>query len=314
MKLEPAVVEWLLEGDPAIRWQVKRDLLDAPAREVEAERAKVATEGWGKALLGEQAADGSWGGGLYTPKWTSTFYTLLQVTAMGIGREHPQARAAAALLFEKGLCADGGIRLWGNHTIRETRDGRVGELCVTGMGLRMFSACLEDPREAGPAARCLTGSELADGGWNCQRRSRHGSFHTTISVLEGLREWCLAVGSADAEAAGAKGREFFLEHRMFRSHRTGEVVKEAMTRFTFPYHWHYDVLRGLDYFASVKAPRDERLAEAIELVHARRKPDGRWAMQNRYAGKEYFVMEANREPSRWNTLRALRVLRWWEGA
>jgi hypothetical protein len=306
------VIDWLLEGDPAIRWQVMRDLQDRPAREWERERAKVATDGWGKRLLAEQAPDGSWAGGLYTPKWTSTFYTLLQLAAMGLPGDNTQARAGAQLLLDRGLCADGGLH-YIHRVTRPAGPRSSGELCVTGMGLRMLATYLAEPRAAEPLVRCLVRAQLADGGWNCQRSSNHGSFNTTISVLEGLREWASATdGASGVEVAAAHGCEFFLTHRMYRSHRTGKVVKEQMTRFTFPYHWHYDVLRGLDYFQSVDAPRDERLVDAIELVNARRKPDGRWTMQGRHHGREYIVIEANGEPSRWNTLRALRVLRWWE--
>lgn len=311
--MDAAVIDWLLEGDPAIRWQVMRDLQDRPAAEVARERAKVVTHGWGAALLALQSPDGSWGGGLYGPKWTSTFYTLFQLRAMGLPPGNPQAALAAALLFDRGLCADGGLRLWGNHLVRPTRQGRLGEICETGMGLSMLATYLPDPGRVAPLVQCLLDTQTSDDGWNCQRSSNHGSFNTTISVLEGLREWSEATGGGpEVDAAAARGREFFLAHRLYRSHRTGEVVKESMTRFTFPYHWYYDVLRGLDYFQSVEARRDERLADAIELLASRRKSDGRWLMQNRHYGKEYFVMEPAGEPSRWNTLRALRVLRWWE--
>jgi hypothetical protein len=307
------VIDWLLEGDPAIRWQVMRDLQDRPRKDWEPERAKVASEGWGAALLAEQAPDGSWGGGLYGPKWTSTFYTLFQLTAFGLPRGNPQASAAATLLFEKGLCADGGLRLWGNHLVRPSRQGRLGEICETGMGLSMLANYLPRPGDAQPVAECLLAAQTPDGGWNCQRSSNHGSFHTSISVLEGMRERSASTGgSPRIEEAADRGREFFLNHQMYRSHRTGEVVKDAMTRFTFPYHWYFDVLRGLDYFQSVDAARDERLADAIKLLESRRQADGRWPMQNRHHGKEYFVLEPNGEPSRWNTLRALRVLRWWD--
>jgi hypothetical protein len=307
------VIDWLLEGDPAIRWQVMRDLQDRPRKDWEPERAKVASEGWGAALLAEQAPDGSWGGGLYGPKWTSTFYTLFQLTAFGLPRGNPQASAAATLLFEKGLCADGGLRLWGNHLVRPSRQGRLGEICETGMGLSMLANYLPRPGDAQPVAECLLAAQTPDGGWNCQRSSNHGSFHTSISVLEGMRERSASTGgSPRIEEAADRGREFFLNHQMYRSHRTGEVVKDAMTRFTFPYHWYFDVLRGLDYFQSVDAARDERLADAIKLLESRRQADGRWPMQNRHHGKEYFVLEPNGDPSRWNTLRALRVLRWWD--
>src|SRR5216683_1444287 len=156
---------------------------------------------------------------------------------------------------------------------------------------------------------------MPDGGWNCRRfdGASHASVHTTISVLEGLRLYEEYRGRAAraVQAAQRSGREFLLAHRLFRSHQTGEIIKPAFTRFSFPPRWHYDILRALDYFQAVDAPRDDRLAEAIEIVHRGRGADGRWLLQNRYAGKTYFEMERLGAASRWNTLRALRVLKWW---
>ncbi|MEX2080958.1 MAG: hypothetical protein WEC33_05030, partial [Dehalococcoidia bacterium] len=216
--MDRSVIEWLLEGDPAIRWQVMRDLQGRPEREVERERAKVATEGWVAALLAEQAPDGSWGGGLYSPKWTSTFYTLLLLTAMGLPPGGAQATAAADLLLRRGLCADGGLHYRGGLH-KPANPGRIGELCVTGMGLRMLATYLPDPGQVEPALRCLLQTQLADGGWNCVRKSAHGSFNTTISALEGLAAWSGATGGGEEVAAAEeRGREFFLVHRMFRSH------------------------------------------------------------------------------------------------
>jgi hypothetical protein len=163
----------------------------------------------------------------------------------------------------------------------------------------------------------LLGQQMPDGGWNCRSYwgDTHSSFHTTILVLEGLLEYDRFEphGVARVREAQARGREFLLNHRLFRSHRTGKTINPAWTRFSFPPRWHYDVLRGLDYFRAAGAPRDERLSDAIEVVRKRRKPDGRWMLQNRYPGKTFFELEKLGEPSRWNTLRALRVLRWWEG-
>ena len=157
---------------------------------------------------------------------------------------------------------------------------------------------------------------MPDGGWNCRRRfgATHASVHTTISVLEGLRHYELhrrrKVGAV--RAAQRRGREFLLVHRLFRSHRTGAVIKPIFLRFAFPPRWHYDILRALDYFQAIKAPRDLRLGEAIAIVRNSQRADGRWTLQNRYQGKTYFEMERLGAPSRWNTLRALRVLKWWE--
>jgi hypothetical protein len=308
------VVQWLLEGDPAIRWQVKRDLLDAPLDEVEAERAKVANEGWGRALLAEQAPDGSWGGGLYTPKWTSTFYTLLLLRDLGLPADDLQAHRAAELLLETGFCeSDGGLTYSGKAPAgRSARS----ETCVTGMGLSMLAAFHVEDERLDRIIANLFAAQMPDGGWNCRRPrgATHSSFHTTISALEGLaslREWRGDL-SGDITAAEARGREFLLDHRLYRSHRTGAVVKEGLARFHFPPHWHYDVLRGLDYFRAVSAERDERLEDGIAGVNDRRQPDGRWLLPTGYSGRTHFTLETVGKPSRWNTLRCLRVLRWWE--
>lgn len=313
---DPTIL-WLLDGDPAIRWQVLRDLLGADEREVQGERARVAREGWGARLLAEQGTDGRWAGGespdrgLYSPKWTSTTYTLLLLRDLGLSPADPQAARGCRLLLEQGLRRDGGV-FFGASARRLQR----GETCVTGMALSILSSFqYQDTRLDTIAAHLLT-EQMDDGGWNCQRPAgaTHGSVHTTISALEGLRHYELHRGRGRGALAAAqrRGREFLLAHRLFRSHRTGNVIKSEFTRFSFPPRWHYDVLRALDHFQAVDAPRDERLAEAIEIVRARRGEDGRWPLQHVYPGRTYFEMERIGKPSRWNTLRSLRVLRWWE--
>jgi hypothetical protein len=301
----PNAIDWLLEGDPAIRWQVEGDLLKVSGQAA-ATRKRVASEGWGAALLAEQAPDGLWGNGLYNPKWTSTFYTLLTLATLGLPPGNPRGARGSEVLLEKGIGPDGGIDY--------SRPRRAqSELCITGMGLRIMATFLEANARLAPIVRCLLETQLPDGGWNCHRDSAHGSFNTTISVLEGLAAWQAVAGPArDVTAALDRGREFFLVHRLFRSHTTGQVARVAFTRLSFPPHWHYDVLRGLDYFQSVDAPRDARFADAIELLLSKRRPDGRW-FASTHPGREFFRMEPPREPSRWNTLRALRVLQWWEG-
>lgn len=306
------VIKWLLQGDPAIRWQVLRDLADAPHEVVERERRKTAREGWGARLLAEQGDDGRWQGqrsrlsGMYTPKWTSTHYTMLLLRDIGLPPTNQRANTACGLLLERGLYDDGGIGY-----------GFGSETCVTGMVLSILSYFRYDDERLDRLVGHLLKHQMSDGGWNCRwpRGATHSSVHTTISVLEGLRHYevhrdrqRLAV-----QRAQQRGREFLLVHRLFRSHRTGAVIKPVFMRFAFPPYWHFDILRGLDYFRDVDAPRDCRLGDAIEVVRKTRLPDGRWTLQNSFPGKTYFDMERRGQPSRWNTLRALRVLRWWEG-
>lgn len=299
------VIDWLLAGDPAVAWQARRDLLgQTPAQYGESWR-QLGQSGWAAALLAQRAADGLWAQGWYSPKWTSTFYTLQTLGLLGLTGSHAPARASAELLLN-----------------RATSDGRaVGrteapaswsrDLCVAGMLVRtcVTFGLANDPRVGAQVAYILD-HQLPDGGWNC-RSTRcpvaHSSFHTTISVLEGLHHAGLA---PDAQA---RGREFLLVHRLFRSHRTGAVVHPGLTSFSFPRYWYYDVLRALEHLAAAGAEPDPRLCDAIDLLSRRRRADGTWNLGRSHPGRTYLRMEAGGQPSRMITLSALRVLRWWNG-
>lgn len=305
-------ISWLLDGDPAIRWQTLRDLVGASERSVERERSRVARDGWGARLLAKQDPEGKWAGGLssdgglYSPKWTSTTYTMLLLRDLGLPANNRQARKACALLLDGGIQRDGGI----NYGWR----GR-SETCITGMVVSILSHFRHDDSRLDALAKHLLKEQMPDGGWNCRRDlgATHSSMNTTISVLEGLRLFELhREGDVRAlRAAQRRAREFLSAHRLFRSHRTGNIIKSEFTRFVFPPRWHYDILRALDYFQAVDAPRDPRLSEAIDIVRIRQRRDGRWLLEHSYKGKTYFTLERIGTPSRWNTLRALRVLKWW---
>jgi hypothetical protein len=303
------VLNWLMEGDPAIRWQVMRDLLDAPERRWQTERRRVATAGWGARLLALQDSGGTWGRGLYSPKWTSTTYTLLQLRDLGLPGSNRAARQGARLLLDNLLGPAGSAQF-------AYRLNRL-DLCVVGMLLSLGARFgPRDPRLPALRAWALE-HQMADRGWNCNLTKLgavHGSFHTTFNVLDGLRDDQERGGEAGLiQAAQQRALEFMLVHKLFRSHKTGQVINPAFLKFSFPPRWHYDVLRGLDFFQRVRAPRDARLGEAIERVRQKRRSDGTWPLQNRYSGRTFFEMEKPGQPSRWNTLRALRVLSWWEG-
>jgi len=302
------VVEWLLDSDPAIRWQVMADLTGEPADTVATERARVAREGWGARLLDLQDERGLWGGVDYSQDWTCTTYTLLLLRDLGVDPASDRVRAATARVHDHVV--------WTEWDARPFFSGEV-ETCINGMVLALSAYFGHVRAGDGRLPGRLLGEQLEDGGWNClaPAESRRSSFNTTMLVLEGLLEYERATGKdPSVTAARARGEQYLLERRLFRRLSTGEVVKPAWTLFSFPPRWHYDVLRALDYFRSSGAVPDERCREAVELVLARRMPDGRWPLDNRHEGAAHFEIDQRPgEPSRWNTLRALRVLRWFNG-
>ncbi len=300
------VLDWLLDGDPAIRWQTKRDLLDAPEEEIDAERALVETNGWGAHLLARQDPSGTWAAGLYGPKWTSTTYTLLLLRHCGLAPGHPAASRGVERIWDGARYFDGGL------TSAITID--APEACVTSMYLTLARYFGYDDARVDAALTWLLANQLADGGWNCRTvrfGDRHSSFHTSILALEALAESARhEPDRRDIAHAMTRGREFFLAHRLYKSHRDGSVVHPAFTKLSFPPRWHYDVLRGLDHFQAADAPWDERCRDALDAVIERRRADGTWPVQNKHPGEVWFDMEETGGPSRWNTLRARRVQRW----
>ena len=302
----PQVRSWLLSGDPAVRWQTLQLLGAAPGKVV-AERARVATSGWGARLLAEQADDGSWGGGDYSPKWTSTTYTLLLLRQLGLPAGSPQAVVGCLRLLDRARWLEGGL------TFGKTPRGP--ETCITALVAGVGAAFGVGDARLERVVGWLLDQQLGDGGWNCQSLrsgSRHGSFHTTILVLEALQEWLELRGpDAAVSRAAADGREFFCVHRLYCSHRTGEVVDRAFTRTVFPPGWRHDLLRGLDHFQRAGAARDPRLADAVHLLQRRRRSDGTWVTNAPPRGRYWFELERPGRPGRINTVRALRVLGWW---
>ena len=299
----PAHIKWLLDSDPAIRWQVMRDLTDARPDVIATERARVATEGWGAQLLALQSADGKWGG---ERQWDLiTLWSLVVLKDLGLDPTSKQARRMIDRV-DKGL-------VYKPLNNRPFLHGET-EPCINGriLGIGTY---FKEPNDA--LADQLLGEQLEDGGWNCEApKSRRSSFHTTICVLEGLLEYERAGRkSAAVTKARKRAENYLLERRMFRSLRTGEVINKRWLRFSFPPFWHYDVLRGLDYLRSAGVKPDGRIKEAIEVVMKRRHQNGRWPLNLLHPEDISFAMETRvGGASRWNTLRALRVLRWCDSA
>ena len=306
-------LDWLLNSDPSIRWQALRELTDAPTEEVLAERARVATEGWGARLLTLQDSTGQWDGGAYFPAqfdgseqgqpWTATTYSLLLLRDLGLDPGSTEARGTVALVRANSRWEEGDQPFF---------EGEV-EPCINGITVALGAYFGEDVE--GVVARLL-GEQLADGGWNCEveRGSTRSSFGTTINVLEGLLEHERATGGSPASvAARRRGEEYLLERGLLRRRTTGDLIDPAWLQFSFPARWHYDVLRGLDYFRAAGDPPDERIAEAIAVLRSKRQRNGTWLLENTHPGRIHFAMEdGDGRPSRWNTLRALRVLSWYE--
>ena len=299
------LLAWLLDGDPSIRWQVLRDLVGAPQTGIDAERQLVATQGWGARLLALQGPDGRWAGALYSPKWTSTTYTLLLLHWLGLPPRHQQALAGCRQLWNGARFYDGGLTI--------AKSIRQPETCITSMLILLASSFGLDDDRLDQTVEWLLGQQLDDGGWNCETirsGSRHGSFNTSISALDALLQYERCGGALAVAEAMDQGRRFFLDHQLYRSHRTGEVANAMFTRFPFPPQWHFDVLRGLEHFRAGAAP-DERVADAVDVIKRARRTDRTWPVYRAYPGKTWFQLESP-GPSRWATLRALLVLRWWD--
>jgi hypothetical protein len=297
----PAELKWLLDSDPAIRWQVMRDLTNAKSSAIAAERSRVATEGWGARLLALQSPEGNWGGPNEDPGLLFTFYTLVVLKDLGLDPDSKQARTMTNRV-DKNL-------IFKYHGNRRFFHGEV-EPCINGRILGA-GAYFKKPNEA--LLNQLLSEQLEDGGWNCEApKSRVSSFHTTICVLEGLLEYQRAVGkSAAITKARKRAENYLLERHLLRSLRTGEIINKRWLRFAYPTFWHYDVLRALDYLREAGIKPDDRMHETIEVVIKRRHQNGRWPLKLHPEEIPVKMESEVGRASRWITLRALRVLRWY---
>jgi hypothetical protein len=314
MQSDASVIQWLLDSDPSIRWQVMHDLLDASESDVAAERARVAGEGAGARLLSLQAPNGSWAGAAWNRGWDSTMHVLTLLREMGLDPRSDAARDAVARTRE-------GVTWSGCGPPEADRNaffaGEV-EPCING---QVAAAGAYFHQDVAALVRRLLNEQLADGGWNCDApmTSVRSSFNTTICVLEALLEYEQSFGHDPVvTVARLRGEEYLLERRLFRRRSTGQTIERDRKsggdwrRFAFPTWWRYDVLRGLEYLRRAGVEPDGRMAEAIDIVASKRDRQGRWPLEIRYSGRmPTEIDEGEGRPSRWNTLRALRVLRWY---
>ncbi len=313
------VIDWLLDSDPSIRWQVMRDLTGAFSEDVAIERSRVAREGYGARLLSLQQADGSWAGVAWNRGWNSTMHVLTLLREMGLDPESDAASRAVGLVRDhvRWQGWDGTTWRGADWVGNPYFEGEV-ETCINGQVAASGAYFGQDVR--GIVDRLLD-EQLPDGGWNCEavNGSTRSSFNTTICVLEALLEYERANEvRPEVTAARLRGQEYLLERRLFRRRSTGEVIERdrkggaSWTCFAFPTWWHYDVLRGFEFLRSAGVSPDERVADAIALVESKRDRDGRWPLETRYPGvMPVEIDNGEGRPSRWNTLRALRVLRWY---
>jgi hypothetical protein len=301
------LIDWLLAGDVAIQYQVRRDLLDEERPDL---RARIAFEGWGAQFLAARRPEGHWGRGFYQPKWISTHYTLLDLKHLGIAPDHAQIRDSIGQVLARHKEADGGVN--------PAKTSRIGEVCVSGMALNYAAYFGMPAASLQSIVDFLIDVQMPDDGFNCESNGRgavHSSLHSTISVLEGIHEYLshgYAYRAAELDAVARQAREFVLQHRLFRSDRTGAIINPSFLMLSYPSRWFYDILRALDTFRSAGVGYDPRMQDALDVLLQKRRKDGAWPLQAKHAGQVHFDMETPGQPSRWNTLRALRVLKHFE--
>lgn len=295
-------IDWLLNSDVSIQFQVHRDLLNSEKNILDSLQRRVETEGYGKKFLSEKHNDGLLGINIYSPKWTSMHYLVYDLYMIGVPSDNIDYIKAATYLLE---------HLWFKKG--QVRKTRMQDVCITGMLIQMCSySNIQNPKIF-EIIDYLLERQYLDGGWNCmwQAKHLHSSLHTTISVLEGFEQYIKSGYNYrvdEIKLAIPKGEDFILRKELFRSERTKKVINEQFLRYPFPARWHYDILRALDYFRRVEKPYDQRMGEALEIILKRNKNDY-IKPYSRFPGKIFFSMEEDKLGSKWNTLRVLRVLK-----
>lgn len=298
------LIAWLLEGDVSIQYQVHRDLLSSDKPEL---RKRIATEGWGAQFLSKREQAGHWGDHFYQPKWISTHYTLLDLKHLAIAPQNTLIRQSLKQIVETLKGPDGGIYPIKAHD--------KSDVCINGMFLNYASYFLTTQDDLASVVDFLLKEHMKDGGFNCRSNTSgavHSSLHSTISVIEGIFEYqknAYNYRLDELQKAAEQSQEFILQHRLFLSDRTGDIIDKKMRMLSYPSRWKYDILRALDYFQFTGMEYDPRLQDALDVLQKKRRKDGTWPVQAKHPGQTHFDMEKTGQPSRWNTLRALRVLK-----
>ena len=301
------IIEWLLEGDVSIQYQVYRDLLSTERMDL---RKKIETEGYGAQFLSKRKDNGHWGMKFYQPKWTSTHYTLFDLRNLSIAPDNQLIKESIEIILQNEKADDGGLLPIGKI--------QLTDLCINGMFLNYASYFKTNESDLKSVVDCILAQILPDGGFNCRSnrfQTVHSSLHTTLSVLEGITEYELNKYNyrlKELIKAKKSAIEFMLIHQLFLSDRTGEIINKGFLRFSYPRRWRYDILSALDYLQYSKSDWDERMRPAIDKLLNKRNKEGTWNLRAKYSGQTHFEMEKAGKPSRWNTLRALRILKYFK--
>lgn len=303
--VDSKIIEWLLKGDPSIRYQTNRDLLDLDKDKLNKLKRDIAKDGWGDKFLSKQGPDGIWGNGLYSPKWISSTYTLLLLKRLCLKESNQKAIKGAQILLDEGLNDDGGINF--SKTINSS------ETCITGMVLSISSYFNLNDKKIFKLIDYIIDQQMSDGGWNCQKRKGavHSSMHTTINVLEGLLDYRNKYNYRldEVNKIEKKAHQFLLKHKLFKSDKNDQIIDKKFTYLSFPPRWRYDILRVMDYFYFYNKDYDIRMNDALEIIENKKNKAGKWPLQGKHKGKVYFELEEDRKNSRINSLRALRILK-----
>jgi hypothetical protein len=303
-EIDRQLIVWLLEGDVSIQYQVHRDLL---ATEKPHLRERIATEGWGAQFLSYRKKEGHWGQRFYQPKWISTHYTILDLKNLAISQNNKEIRQSISQVIQSLKGPDGGIFPIGTE--------KKSDVCVNGMFLNYAAYFREEEENLKSIVDFLLSEHMEDGGFNCNSNTigaKHSSLHSTISVIEGILEYA-KIGYRyrleELQEAADQSKIFLLQHKLFRSDRTGNIIDKKMLMLSYPSRWKYDILRALDYFQFAGSNYDPRMQDALDILKKKRRKDHKWPVQAKHPGQTHFDMEKTGSPSRWNTLRALRVLK-----